>query len=127
MVGRYEIRQGDRRTGTVTVEKQGLYYHVSCRCQLSGEVMHRLVAVSDAGQTDLGVCVPMEGGFGVEKRIPCKRMEGKNVQFQLLPKHERMQGRFVPIYPEEPFAYMAKLKDAFLDVRNGQPGLVITE
>ena len=123
MVGRYEISQG---TGAVTVEKQGLYYHFSCRCRLSGEVMHRLVVTTDAGRVDLGVCVPMDGQFGVERRVPCKRF-GKDPKFQLLPKHERMQGKFVPIYPEEPFAYMTKLKNAFLDVRDGQIGIVIAE
>lgn len=127
MVGRYEIRQGTGSVGTVTVEKQGLYYHFSCRCYLSGEVMHRLVVVTDGGRTDLGVCVPMEGSFGVEKRIPCKRLGTGIPEFQLQPKHEGMQGKFVPIYPEEPFAYMSKLKNAFLAVQNGQQGIMITE
>lgn len=123
MVGSYEIQQG---TGTVNVTKKGLYYRFSCRCKLSGEVMHRLVVRTDAGQVDLGVCVPMEGSFGVEKKVPCKRF-GNNPSFQLMPKHEGMQGRFVPIYPEEPFDYLSKLKNAFLEIRNGQVGIVISE
>lgn len=123
MVGRYEIMQG---TGTVTVEKQGLYYHFSCRCRLSGEVMHRLVVTTDRGTVDLGVCVPMDGRFGVERKLPVKRF-GEDPCFQLLPKHDRMQGRFVPVYPEEPFAYLSKLKNAFLTTRNGAVGIVIAE
>lgn len=126
MVGTYQIGQGSSQ-GTVTVEKQGLYYHFSCRCRLSGEVMYRLVAVTEEGKVDLGVCVPMDGVFGVEKRIPCKRVGTGRPEFQLLPKHEGMQGRFVPIYPEEPFAYMTKLKDSFLAVRSGQVGIVVGE
>ena len=127
MVGTYQIGQGGSSQGTVTVEKQGLYYHFSCRCRLSGEVMYRLVAVTEEGKVDLGVCVPMDGVFGVEKRIPCKRVGTGRPEFQLLPKHEGMQGRFVPIYPEEPFAYMTKLKDSFLAVRSGQVGIVVGE
>lgn len=127
MVGSYEIKQGTRSIGTVRVEKQGLYYRFSCRCQLTGEVMHRLVVTTDSGRVDLGVCVPMDGMFGVEKRIPCKRVGEGRPEFQLMPKHEGMQGKFVPIYPEEPFAYMAKLKDAFLATQNGQLGIVIAE
>ena len=126
MVGRYEIRQGTGTVGVVSVEKQGLYYHFSCRCRLTGEVMHRLVVTTDTGRVDLGVCVPMEGQFGVERKLPCKRF-GSDPSFQLLPKHEGMQGRFVPIYPEEPFAYMTKLKNAFLANQNGQIGIVIAE
>lgn len=123
MVGNYELTQG---TGNVTVTKEGLYYRFSCRCKLSGDVMHRLVVTTDAGNVDLGVLVPMDGQFGTEKRISCKKF-GANPQFRLLPKHERMQGRFVPIYPEEPFAYMTKLKNAFLATQNGQTGILIME
>lgn len=123
MIGSYEIRQG---TGVVRVAKEGLYYRFSCRCNLTGEVMHRLVVRTDAGQVDLGVCVPMDGCFGVEKKMPCKCF-GKNPQFQLLPKHEGVKGRFVPVYPEEPFVYISKLKKAFLEVRYGQVGIVINE
>ena len=123
MVGRYDIEKG---TGTVTVTREGLYYRFSCRCSLSGDVMHRLMVTTDQGQVDLGVLVPVDGRFGTEKRIPCKKI-GKDPQFQLLPKHENMQGRFVPIYPEEPFEYISKLKNAFLATQNGQVGIVITE
>ena len=123
MVGNYELSRG---TGRVAVTREGLYYRFSCRCKLTGDVMHRLVVTTDAGNVDLGVCVPMEGGFGVERKVPCKKF-GANPQFRLLPKHENMQGRFVPIYPEEPFAYMTKLKDAFLATQNGQVGIVISE
>lgn len=35
--------------------------------------------------------------------------------------------KFVPIAPEEPFAYIAKLKDAFLATQNGQTGVMIPE
>ena len=123
MIGSYEIRQG---TGTVNVTKEGLYYRFSCRCNLTGEVMHRLVVRTDAGQVDLGVCVPMEGRFGAEKKLPCKKF-GSNPEFFLLPKHEGVKGRFVPIRAEEPFAYLSKLKNAFLEIRNGEIGIMICE
>ena len=45
----------------------------------------------------------------------------------MLPKYPDLCGKFVPVYPDEPFAYMSKLKDAYLEVREGQPGVVITE
>ncbi len=127
MVGSYEIRQGTRTVGTVTVAQEGLYYLFSCRCRLSGEVMHRLVVTTEKGRVDLGVCVPMDGAFGARKRVACKQFGKGEPQFALLPKHERMQGKFVPIYPEEPFAYMTRLKNAFLATQGGQVGLVIAE
>lgn len=123
MVGTYEIKQG---TGSVAVTREGLYYRFSCRCKLSGEVMHRLMVRTDAGQVDLGVCVPMDGCFGADKKVPCKKF-GSHPEFFLMPKHEGVKGRFVPVYPEEPFVYISKLKKAFLEVRYGQVGIVINE
>ncbi|MBR3973795.1 MAG: hypothetical protein IKJ99_07575 [Oscillospiraceae bacterium] len=127
MVGTYEICQGDRLWGEVNVTKEGLYYCISCRCQLSGDVMHHLVVRCGGRETSLGTCVPMEGGFGVEKRISCKSLGQGTPEFLLLPKHENMQGKFVPIYPEEPFSYMEKLKDAFLARQGDQQGIMIKE
>ncbi len=127
MVGTYEIKQGTRCVGKVTVDKQGLYYRFSCRLQLSGEVMHHLLVTCGEKTEDLGVCVPMDGQFGVEKKIPCKRLGSGIPEFRLLPKHQKMHGKFVPVYPEEPFSYMARLKDVFLEIRDGQVGVVLRE
>ena len=43
MVGIYELPGGK---GRVTVTREGLYYRFSCRCKLTGDVMHRLVVSS---------------------------------------------------------------------------------
>lgn len=115
------------KAGTVTVEKQGLYYCFSCRCTLPGKAAHRLVAVCDAGRVDLGICVPMGETFGVNKRIPCKQFPGGVPEFLLVSGAINKEKKFVPVYPEEPFAYMARLKDAFMEIRDGQAGIVIRQ
>ncbi len=127
MVGEYKIGQGGRTIGRVLVEKQGLYYHIHCRCNLTGEVMHKLVARCGAAEENLGVCVPMDGMFGVEKRIPCKRLTEGVPEFFLLPKHENMAGKFVAVYPEEPFSYLSRLKGAYLAHQAQQLGIVLPE
>ena len=38
----YGVYFGDKSVGKAQVTEQGLYYHVVCRCSLSGEVMYRL-------------------------------------------------------------------------------------
>lgn len=125
MVGSYEIKLGDKTAGTVQVKKQGLYYLISCRCQLPGKEIHRLIVQCGGKSESLGICVPIGGGFGVDTKIPCKRLTDGTPEFQLLPKKERPQGKFVAVYPEEPFSYMARLKDAFLERRGEQLGIVI--
>ena len=127
MVGNYDICRGNDVVGWATVEKQGLYYRICCRCKVSGEGMRRIVVTCGNAREDLGICVPTDGGFGLDRKIPCKRFGEGSPEFVLLPKYPGMQGKFVPVYPDEPFAYMTRLKDAYLQIRDGQPGVVIAE
>ena len=65
---------GDRLVGRVRAERQGLYYLFRCRCRLSGEAAFRLLVSCGEKQEDLGILVPMEGGFGLDTRRPVKRL-----------------------------------------------------
>ena len=121
----YEVYFGKDKAGRVQVTREGLYYRFLCRCRLSGDVVCRLLVRCGQMQENLGVVVPMGDGFGLEKKVPVKHLGEGNMEFVLTPKQDRIGGKFVPIYPEEPFSYIARLKDAFLAQQNGQPGAVI--
>lgn len=119
----YGVVFGEKTVGKAQVTQQGLYYHVICRCNLSGEVMHRLEVSCGEKKVDLGILVPMEQGFGLETSFPVSRVGKGELRFRLHPRHDTLQGRmFVPIKPEEPFAYLARLKDAFLEIQEGKKG-----
>ena len=107
------------------VTREGLYWRFVCRCRLSGDVVCRLLVQCGDRQENLGVLVPMGDGFGLDKRIPAKRLGEGELAFSLMTKGSSVEGTFVPIYPEEPFAYIARLKDAFLARQNGQVGVII--
>lgn len=114
---------GDKPVGKAQVERQGLYYHVVCRCNLTGQVMYRLEVCCGDRRENLGILVPGENGFGLDTRFPVSRVGTGPLQFRLLPRHDAMEGRhFVPIIPEEPFAYLSRLKNAFLERREGMLG-----
>lgn len=125
MEGSYEIFMGGQVVGVAQVRREGLYYHFCCRCKLSGEILYRLTVTVGEREENLGIPVPDREEFCLHTRIPAKRFgKGKPI-FRILPKHEPMEGRFVPLNPEEPFAYISRLKNAYLDVRNNQTGIVI--
>ena len=124
MVGTYDICLGSTVVGQATVEKQGLYYRISCRCDMAGDTMRRIHVICGGKQENLGICVPVGSSFGLEKRIPSKRLGEGIPEFFLTPRDPATQGKFVPVYPEEPFAYIARLKDAFLAYQNGQVGVM---
>lgn len=125
MTGTYEIMEGDRLVGRAKVERQGLYYHFSCRCKLSGEVVYRIIVRCGGKEANLGICVPVDGEFGTDKKVPVKSLGEGRLEFLLLPKHEDIRGKFIPIHPEEPFAYIHRLQDAFLERRGENLGIVI--
>lgn len=125
MVGDYEVFFGTRRAGKVQVQRQGLYYCFHCRCQLTGDVVCRLYVSCGAERINLGVVVPVDGGFGLDTRLPVKRFREGEPSFSLAPKHEESSGQFVPIVPEEPFAYIERLKTSFLVRKYGQMGIML--
>lgn len=128
MCENYPLLLGNNPVGKVQMERRGLYYSFFCRCQLSGKVMYRLVAVCGEKRENLGTLIPREGGFGLETRVPVSHLGTGKPEFLLEPKHDLTSGKkFVPIHPEEPFAYIQRLKDSFLAVRDGQKGAMIPE
>lgn len=123
----YGVYFGSRLAGKVQVQRQGLYYRFACRCQISGDVVCRLHVRCGDKRENLGVVVPMDGGFGLDTKLPVKRLGEGNMEFTLIPKHEVSEGTFVPIYPEEPFAYIERIKKGFLVKKGEQVGVVFKE
>ena len=121
----FSVTDRGKPVGKVLVQRHGLYYHFSCRCSLSGDIMYRLLVTCGNHQEDLGILVPKEESFVLHTRIPVKRIGEGDMAFTLVTKHEAPSGTFVPICPEEPFTYLARLKQSFLVQRDGQPGIFI--
>lgn len=127
MEGIYPIELSGREIGQAEVTRQGLYYHFTCRCRLTGEVICRLAAVCGDQMENLGVPVPENGYFVLQKNVPVSKLKDGNLRVRVVPRHPQLDGKFIPIRPEEPFAYLSRLKDAYLQRRGGQLGIVIRE
>ena len=125
MEGSYGVYLGSQLSGKIQVSRRGLYYHFCCRCQLSGAVMCRLSVICDGQEHNLGILVPVENGFGLEKMVSIKKFGHGQPEFYIIPKTIEAEGNFIPIYPDEPFAYIEKLKTCFLCRKYGQAGVVI--
>ena len=144
MADTYEIKYEQMPVGTAQVEKQGLYYCFSCRCNLPQEGMYRIFVSSGTGREDLGICIPKDGGFGMDKKIPTKRLADGPLAFTLHPKDGPTQiqekpeetpvqtaepeyepMRFVPVTEEEPFEHLDELEHAVLTEEGDQLGILI--
>ena len=123
----FSLSAGTRQVGKVQVTKEGLYWRVICHAQLFGSIMYRLVAVTGGRRENVGILAPSGEGYSLDRRIPLKNLEEEGLQFLLLPSHEPMEGKFVPITPEEPFSYLENLKDAYLARQKGRLGVILPE
>ena len=128
MEGKYPILQNGTETGQVQVIRQGLYYHFSCCCKYQGDAICRLMIHCAESEFSLGIMVPEGDLFSLKKNIPIKQLPSGVPEFYIGSREVSAQaGVFAEISPEEPFEYLAKLKNAFLTYRNGKPGAWIPD
>ena len=123
----YQIMLGDKAIGTAQVIREGLYYRIRCQCELSGETIFRVVVRCAQQEENLGILAPNGSRFGLETRLAAKKLGKPPFRFSVVPKERSVKGCFVPLSAEEPFRYIARLKDAYLENRNGRIGIVIKE
>ena len=121
----YEIMLGDKSVGQAFVTREGLYYRIRCRCELSGETVCRVQVRCGNRCEDLGILVPQDGEFGLETRVPVKKIGEGSLAFSVVPRHRAPEAGFIPLSPEEPFRYITRLKDAYLAKREGKTGILI--
>ena len=123
----YEVFEDEKMVGTVEATREGLYIHFSCRCRPVHREMIRLWMICGEQEIDLGLCVPMDGAFGTEKRIPARQCGPGEPRFCLRHKDDTRRGEFIPLSPEEPFQYIHRLETAFLEKRGTRLGIVISK
>ena len=87
----------------------------------------RLVAEVGEKKENLGIPVPEGDCFLLQTRVPAKRLGEGELTVRAVPKHGSVSGKFVPLSPQEPFHYLKELKNAYLEIRNGQAGMVLRE
>lgn len=114
MEGTYEVYSAQENVGSVVVTRKGLFYHFLCRCDLTGEVMFRLKMLCDEKETDLGILTPVDGQFGVNTKMNIKNAGQGRPQFILKPNRNVPSEQLIRICPEDPFAYLSRLQDAYL-------------
>lgn len=127
MVGSYPILLGEEVAGQAAVEKRGLYYCFSCRCQLTGEVIYRIKVSCGEHSENLGIPVPEGKHFSLEAKIPVSRFGMGAPAFRLVPRHPTAGEPFIPLSPETPFPYLKRLERAHLSKKEGQIGIVFSE
>lgn len=123
----YDVYLDQRVVGKAEVEEEGLYYRIRCQCELHGEEIYKLMISTGAEPVLIGVCAPQGRFFGLDRKIPIKRV-GKEIRmFYVVLREEETCGIFVPLSADRPFDAMENLCNARFRIRDGVPGLVISQ
>ncbi len=116
----YHVTFNDENVGTVTVERQGLYFVISCRCRRIAGVL-RLVLQREKERVPIGVCIPEGSGMGICRRLPAKHLKDPPWHFFLA---EDKEENFVPLGGELSTDVLQNLYQARFCLQDGKPGLV---
>ena len=133
MAETYDITHEGAPVGSAQMEKQGLYYVFSCRCRLPEEGLYRIHAVNGETREDLGICIPVDGVFGMDKKVPQKRIGEGMLTFELVPKDwqpqeivpepepiPQVEETVQPVQAEE-IGPPAAVEESFLPVSEDEP------
>ena len=116
----YPIRFGKDTIGKATIAKVGLYYCITCICNLPDGTISRIVVKCGDRNCDLGICVPEASGFTLTKHISIKQLGEGEMEFYIirdLPVHNNL----ISISETEWFTYIDMLEQArFLRI-DGKP------
>lgn len=106
----FDIRYDHKIVGTATVTQNGLYYTICCRCTLPNQGLHRILIQSGDKQTDIGICVPIDGMYGMNTSVAARNVDINAIDFILVPQGHIHSAESVSLDPEKPFAYLHALE-----------------
>lgn len=125
MDGTWNVYFEGETVGTCSLQEQGLYYRVQCRCSMITNGICRLKMQCGEQSLDLGIMVPEEGALCLNRSIPAKKLPRGQLQFALQSEQQRKDNTFIPVQDGESFAYLSKLDNAKLVKRNGGIGVIL--
>ena len=119
----YPVYYHENSVGNAEVEKCGMYYLLRCHCNLAGDKPYRIVVGCKDKEVDLGICIPDDTGFYLQKQIPIKNIGEEPILFNVVRRdHEEA---WYPITQGQPFMQLSILQNATYSIQNGKPGLLV--
>lgn len=123
----YPVYCNNVAVGNVVLENAGLYYRVICQCNPTERMLYKLFALCGSERVNIGICMPLESGIGLDKKMPRKRFDLRNITFCLVSQAETNAEKFFPLVMDEPFDALDQLETARFSIRDGAKGLLLDQ
>jgi nicotinamide riboside kinase len=82
--------------------------------------MARLFAVLENDEFDLGILIPNNGSFELNRHVNVNKMRQGRPEFHIRVRKETPELAYTVVCPEEPFGYLSRLENAFMVRKNGK-------
>ena len=120
----FSIINHNETVGEATVVTCGLYYRISCLCK-GIETMRQIIVEGESGTVNLGTCVPLANGMGMNTSVAVKRL-GKNLHFRLADKHATFAKR-IQLVEKQPVDSLSVITKAVFKKENNRCFLSVGE
>ena len=120
---KYNVSCDGTVVGTAEIDISGLYCIIRCECRGVGGIV-RLVDRRDDIDYSIGICVPMHGGIGIERKVPTKNMKGTRYEFLLL-REDAPAECVYPLNSDLPIDVLKQIRQCRYRIQNQQPCLVV--
>lgn len=121
----YSVYLHNKPVGEAHVTPQGLYYNISCSCDLDKNQIYEVILCGKEIKQNLGILAPENGRLNLVKKMPAKRFIDSEVSFCVVERGKQDANVFFPVCEESPFDYIDRLQDAFLSKKDGTVGICI--
>ena len=125
MEGTWNVYFEDRPVGNCMTHREGLYIRFVCRCARISDSICRLLLRCGNGNVDLGVLIPVEGGYGLDRKLPVRNIPEGEPRFCVKLQGEQSAKRFIQVRDGEKFVFLSGLADARFGKQDGKTGVFL--
>lgn len=122
----YDVVYRGETVGKATLEWEGLYRIVSCRCKMLDGIF-RLAVRTEKGTVTVGVCAPEKGELRIRRKIAAGNIGDDVRAFVLIGEQGCAEEQFVPLGEQLSTDSLRALAQARFRIQEGRPGLVFDQ
>ena len=120
----FPIYYDSKICGRATIAQEGLYFRITCKCDIPDKRPCSVVLESPEMSISLGTCIRMNNQYIINTKVPCKRIKSDNLQFRLVKNCDDGGEIFIPVRENVPFPYLHKLHQARMCYKSGHIGIL---
>ena len=123
----FPVYYGEKECGSAVLEKQGLYYRISCKCKIPVCTPCRIELSADGKKIDLGTCIKDGNTYILNTKIPVKHLLGKDLSFTMDSGALKDHTSYYPVSEDAPIPHLNRLEKARLVHMGEGVGIVFTK